>query len=297
MALTILRYPFEVDFPRRRSMRRTQTETEDEYIFHVVMPGVSRDSVKVELLRKKLKIVATRKDGEVATEWIALPKYSDRAEIQASARDGVLTIKIQKKHKEPTRDIVIAESIDSDDNAYVLDLAVPGAAKKDLRVTVANKRLTVNAEGGDMGIFDDFRRTFSAPTDADLGKTRASCKDGLLLIQIPKLEEVTIPVEQGNATQSDELCVTHFSLPGVSADKIDVRRVGRRVSVEARESESQTRDNYYSDYISELKESMMLPDFVDVEKTRAVAENGVLAIVAPIAESERPREILVQNES
>mmetsp|Transcript_28666 Transcript_28666/g.111911 ORF Transcript_28666/g.111911 Transcript_28666/m.111911 type:complete len:289 (-) Transcript_28666:908-1774(-) len=288
MALTIFRYPFEVDcHPRRHHrMRRTQSETEDEYTFNLVMPGVNRDAVKVEVVRRKLKISLTKvevvrrklkisltKDGASEAQWISLPKYADRSGITAKAKNGVLAITIKKK----TRD--------------------PGAGVDDVQVSITGARLTINAQSGSMDFFDDFRRTLSTPSDADLANVSAALKDGLLLIQIPKLEPVTVPVEKGQATESDELYVAYFRTPGIPAEKIEVTRVGRKVEVEAKLSDSMKENDFYSSVETEFSESIYLPESVDLESTRAVAENGVLAITAPVLETERPREVAVQSES
>mmetsp|Transcript_28667 Transcript_28667/g.111914 ORF Transcript_28667/g.111914 Transcript_28667/m.111914 type:complete len:313 (-) Transcript_28667:908-1846(-) len=312
MALTIFRYPFEVDcHPRRHHrMRRTQSETEDEYTFNLVMPGVNRDAVKVEVVRRKLKISLTKvevvrrklkisltKDGASEAQWISLPKYADRSGITAKAKNGVLAITIKKKTRDPTKKIDLRDSIELIDSAYKLDYSVPGAGVDDVQVSITGARLTINAQSGSMDFFDDFRRTLSTPSDADLANVSAALKDGLLLIQIPKLEPVTVPVEKGQATESDELYVAYFRTPGIPAEKIEVTRVGRKVEVEAKLSDSMKENDFYSSVETEFSESIYLPESVDLESTRAVAENGVLAITAPVLETERPREVAVQSES
>ncbi|KAJ8907544.1 hypothetical protein NDN08_007655 [Rhodosorus marinus] len=298
MALTIFRYPFEVDcHPRRHHrMRRTQSETEDEYTFNLVMPGVNRDAVKVEVVRRKLKISLTR-DGASEAQWLSLPKYADRSAIAAKAKNGVLEITIKKKSKDPTKKIELQDNIELKDGAYKLDYSVPGAGANDVQVSITGARLTINAQSGNMDFFDDFRRTLSTPSDADLANVSAALMDGLLLIQIPKLEPVTVPVEKGQATESDELYVAYFRTPGISAENIEVTRVGRKVEVEAKQSNSMRDNDYYSAVATDFSECIYLPESVDLENTRAVAENGVLAITAPVLETERPREVAVQSEA
>jgi len=298
MALTIFRYPFEVDcHPRRHHrMRRTQSETEDEYKFNLVMPGVNRDAVRVEVVRGKLKISVTR-DGASEAQWMSLPKYADRSAIAAKAKNGVLEITIKKKSKDQTKKIELQERIELKDSAYKLDYSVPGAGADDVQVSVTGPRLIINAQGGKMDFFDDFRRTLITPSDADSANVTAALKDGILLIQIPKLEPVSVPVEKGQATESDELYVAHFKTPGIPPEKIEVSRVGRKVEIEGKQSDSMRDKDYYSSIETEFSESIYLPESVDLENTRAVAENGVLAITAPVLESERPRELAVQSEA
>ena len=85
-------------------------------------------------------------------------------------------------------------------NGYVLTMELPGIPKDDIKISVDNNILSVSGEKResveeDNGTykrmersFGAFKRSFTLPENADIEKLKASCKDGILTIDIPKLE-------------------------------------------------------------------------------------------------------------
>lgn len=92
-------------------------------------------------------------------------------------------------------------NIREDEKAFYLELAVPGMNKKDLRIEVKDDVLTISAEQKDEKLEDfegykrrefsytSFCRSFYLPEDVNGEKIGASYKDGILNVEIPKLEE------------------------------------------------------------------------------------------------------------
>lgn len=92
-------------------------------------------------------------------------------------------------------------NIREDEKAFYLELAVPGMDKKDLRIEVKDDVLTISSEHKEDRdqdpdgfrrrefSYSSFCRSFYLPEDVNSEKIGASYKDGILNVEIPKLEE------------------------------------------------------------------------------------------------------------
>jgi HSP20 family protein len=94
-----------------------------------------------------------------------------------------------------------AVNIREDEKNYVLELAIPGMDKKDLKIDISEDILTISSEtkseseGSGDGYkrkefsFSSFCRSFYIPENVEREKIEATYKDGILSIGLPKLEE------------------------------------------------------------------------------------------------------------
>jgi len=94
-----------------------------------------------------------------------------------------------------------AVNIREDEKAFYLELAVPGMNKKDLRIEVKDDVLTISSEHKEEKqdesegyrrkefSFSSFCRSFYLPEDVNGEKIGATYRDGILNVEIPKLEE------------------------------------------------------------------------------------------------------------
>jgi HSP20 family protein len=94
-----------------------------------------------------------------------------------------------------------AVNIREDEKAFYLELAVPGMDKKDLHIEVKDDILTISSEHKEEKqeeldgyrrrefSYSSFCRSFYLPEDVNGEKIGASYKDGILNVEIPKLEE------------------------------------------------------------------------------------------------------------
>jgi HSP20 family protein len=83
--------------------------------------------------------------------------------------------------------------------AFLINLAVPGVKKSDIKMEVDKDVLTVShsSEKKDDDIiysskefnFEDFERKFRLPETADIRKINAKYDDGILCIEIPKMKD------------------------------------------------------------------------------------------------------------
>ena len=107
----------------------------------------------------------------------------------------------------PSTSMVPAVNIKEEDNAFLLELAVPGRSKEDFKIEVNKNVLTVsselkeeNEEHDEEGKytrrefrFSSFNRSFTLPETVDGEHIEARYDNGLLYLSIPKKEEAVDP--------------------------------------------------------------------------------------------------------
>jgi HSP20 family protein len=94
-----------------------------------------------------------------------------------------------------------AVNIKEDEKSFVLDLAVPGIDKKDLKIEIQEDMLTVSSESKTENeesqdgfkrkefSYSSFCRSFYIPENVNREKIQASYKDGILSVELPKQDE------------------------------------------------------------------------------------------------------------
>jgi len=92
-------------------------------------------------------------------------------------------------------------NIREDEKKYILDLAVPGMDKKDLKIDLNEDLLTISSEiknekeeNGDgykrkEFSYSSFCRSFQIPENVNKDSIEANYKDGVLTVSLPKAEE------------------------------------------------------------------------------------------------------------
>jgi HSP20 family protein len=93
-----------------------------------------------------------------------------------------------------------AVNIKEDDKNYVLDFAIPGIDKKDLKVDMNEDTLTISSEIKNESevnkedykrkefSYRSFSRSFYIPDNVNREKIEANYKDGILTVSLPKQE-------------------------------------------------------------------------------------------------------------
>jgi HSP20 family protein len=94
-----------------------------------------------------------------------------------------------------------AVNIREDDKNYVLDLAVPGIDKKDLKIDINEDVLSISSETKSESeeskdgykrkefSYSEFYRSFYLPENVNREKIEANYKDGVLSVALPKQDE------------------------------------------------------------------------------------------------------------
>jgi len=102
-----------------------------------------------------------------------------------------------------------AVNIKENDNDFTIDIAAPGFEKKDFKIDLNNNLLEISSEkeikseaNNDNLIrrefsYNSFKRYFTLPDMVESDKIKATYKDGILSVSIPKKEEAKVkPVRQ-----------------------------------------------------------------------------------------------------
>lgn len=94
-----------------------------------------------------------------------------------------------------------AVNIKEDDKMFILELAIPGMDKKDLKIDVNEDLISISSETRNESednsdgykrkefSYSSFCRSFFIPENVAKEKIEASYKDGILNISLPKIEE------------------------------------------------------------------------------------------------------------
>jgi len=94
-----------------------------------------------------------------------------------------------------------AVNVSEDENKFNIEVAAPGLDKKDFKVNVENNVLTISSEKEDKKedegknymrkefSFTTFSRSFTLPDNVEDDKIKATHKDGVLNVEIPKSEK------------------------------------------------------------------------------------------------------------
>jgi HSP20 family protein len=97
---------------------------------------------------------------------------------------------------------VPAVNIKENENGFEIEVAAPGLKKEDFHINIEKNILTVSSKRENQNeekngnfmrqefSFNSFCRSFSIPNSVDQNKVTASQNDGILKIELPKLDEV-----------------------------------------------------------------------------------------------------------
>jgi HSP20 family protein len=94
-----------------------------------------------------------------------------------------------------------AVNIKEDEKSFILDLAVPGIDKKELKIDINEDLLTISSETKNESeenkdgykrkefSYSSFCRSFQIPENVNRDKIEANYRDGVLSVNLPKVEE------------------------------------------------------------------------------------------------------------
>lgn len=96
---------------------------------------------------------------------------------------------------------VPAVDISETDEGFIVTADVPGITSEDIKITVSNNVLTLRGEKKNVReeskenfhrverVYGSFERTFSLPSSVDSDNIRASYRNGVLEVKLPKSKE------------------------------------------------------------------------------------------------------------
>jgi HSP20 family protein len=129
--------------------------------------------------------------------------YNPFAELEA-IREQFNRVLNQATQSEVKRDIAFVPVVNTReaDDAYYIEVELPGVKKEDINIDVNEDTLTISGERKIKeehkddnfykveSVYGKFERSFSLPEDVDTDKIEATSKNGVLEIKIPKVQKV-----------------------------------------------------------------------------------------------------------
>jgi len=109
---------------------------------------------------------------------------------------------VEQKVEGPTVDFIPAVNTREADDAYYIEVDLPGVKKEDISIDVNDNVLTISGERKIEeerkdeefyrveSVYGTFERSFTLPEDVDADKIEAEAKDGVLIVRIPKAQIV-----------------------------------------------------------------------------------------------------------
>lgn len=113
-----------------------------------------------------------------------------------------LTQKTEPDVQKVTRlEVTPASRVEESEDAFTLTVELPGAAEKDIELTLENRTLSITAENtvqtfpGHTQVLAEipevrYRTAFDLPDRVETAGIKASNRNGLLILTLPKREEV-----------------------------------------------------------------------------------------------------------
>ncbi len=126
--------------------------------------------------------------------------YSSFAELEELREQFNRLFNVQESKK--NYDFVPRVNTREGDDAYYIEVDLPGVKKEDININVDNDTLTISGERKVSdehkddnfykieSVYGKFERSFSLPEDVDTDKIEAEHKNGVLEIKIPKVVKV-----------------------------------------------------------------------------------------------------------
>ena len=109
---------------------------------------------------------------------------------------------VEQKAERPVVDFIPAVNTREADDAYYIEVDLPGVKKEDISIDVDDNVLTISGERKVEeerkdeefyrveSVYGKFERSFTLPEDVDAEKIEAEAKDGVLTVKIPKAQVV-----------------------------------------------------------------------------------------------------------
>jgi len=126
--------------------------------------------------------------------------YNPFAELESIREQFERVLNSQKED----RDLAFVPTVNTreGDDAYYIEVDLPGVKKEDINIDVDDNTLTISGERKLKeehkednfykveSVYGKFERAFSLPEDVDTEKIEAEHKNGVLEIKIPKVQKV-----------------------------------------------------------------------------------------------------------
>ncbi len=133
---------------------------------------------------------------------IVRTNYNPFAELEALAEQFNKVLHSAREEERSDIAFVPAVNTREGDDAYYIEVELPGVKKEDINIDIDENTLTISGERKIKeehkedtfykveSYYGKFERSFALPEDVDVDKIEAEFKDGVLEIKIPKVVKV-----------------------------------------------------------------------------------------------------------
>lgn len=122
--------------------------------------------------------------------------------------------------------------------------------------------------------------------------------------RFPQFEDSFFPATQSFKTLSADVweegnnVFVKMAIPGIKEDQLKIVVENENVTIsgtnkEVDESKESDKKYYYKSFESSFEQTFRLPCSVDVDKSQATVENGVVTITLPKSEKEKSKEVKI----
>ncbi len=128
--------------------------------------------------------------------------YNPFAELEALKEQFDRIFNVVEAREKSDIDFIPTVNTREGDDAYYIEVDLPGVKKEDININVEDNTLTISGERKIEkehkednfykveSVYGKFERSFTLPEDVDTDKIEAKSEDGVLEIKIPKVAKV-----------------------------------------------------------------------------------------------------------
>ncbi|MFC5409217.1 Hsp20/alpha crystallin family protein [Larkinella bovis] len=122
--------------------------------------------------------------------------------------DHLVSREFNRHFNAPAKTALPAVNIKEDETAYHLELAAPGLKKENFEISLNNSQLTISAKLEQASeektenftrkefSFNSFERSFRLPKNINSEQIQAAYTDGILKVDLPKVEKPVVEPKQ-----------------------------------------------------------------------------------------------------
>ena len=187
----LLRHPFElaVHLERAASLQPEidLSETDEAYEYAADVPGIRPADLEISVEGDEFTLCGKARGGRFERR-LRLPRDAESAAASATLEHGVLTLRVPRTAAAQIQVTRAEEPAEPAEGSHCVRLELPGVRTEDLHVAVQGGELAVTGKSKRGGREYRVARRLTLPRDANVEQAAASHTDGVLTIQLPKLE-------------------------------------------------------------------------------------------------------------
>lgn len=204
------RVPLQIHAFQEEAKHEQHDEKHDEKQVQKHQPGQGSSMMRADPYSRfgRLPSIFSEMQREMDALTRSFGLFDDSDFLMAPFRSSPLLADMQRHFDMPAMEakmplLRLATDIEEDEGAFTIKADIPGMSKEDVKIKVIDGTLTISgerkeekkegetAEGKAARIersYGSFVRSFSLPANVDAAGIKATAKDGVLTVVVPKVE-------------------------------------------------------------------------------------------------------------